>query len=129
MPGLKIHYRSVCASKHKSLGKFGFFFLVLFFPLHLYSTNLQNITNFGAENSFPAQSSACGEYCWAGLAFQSNFDNNCQHALKFVSITISLKVHKNVESINCVILWDTTYDTEGEKLQTPKPTNARKAIL
>lgn len=38
------------------------------------------------------------------------------------------KVYKDVESVHCVILCDTTQNSQGETPQISKPTNAKKAV-
>lgn len=107
--------------KLQTPGEF-FLFLVLYFPLYLYSSDLQNITNFGFEiNVFLYDLQHLENITSLGLLLNGALKNNCQYALKCVSIMTSLTLCKYVGRIHCVILCDTTQDSqEGKKKQHQK---------
>lgn len=101
------------------------FFLVLPFPLYLYPTDLQNITNFRSEIDVSLHGLQHLENTIRqGLIFRATLTNNCQHAPKCVSVMTDITVCKYRGRIHCVILGDTTQDSQGEKKN-----NARKAIF
>lgn len=98
------------------------FFLVVFFPLYLYTTDLQNITYFGSEtNVFLHGLRHLENTIRQGLLFKATPTNHCQHALKCLSITTNLTVCEYVGRIHCAILCDTTQDSQGKKTQTTMP--------
>lgn len=88
-----------------------------------HNVHIQNIKNFGSKiNIFLHGLQHLENIIRLGLPLKGTLTNNCQYTFKCVSIKTSLTVCKYVGRAHCVILCDTTQDSQGKQ-------NIRKTIF